>query len=107
VPVPAQSNDLAQVLIRQLEDMRDAAVTNWAPIVLRAPISGMVNLVYRQQGENVVEGEPLIVINGDWADRIVGYLRQPYALEPAVGTPVHISTRERKSLKFWTEISQA
>lgn len=102
----AASNDLAQTLIAQLEQMRDNAVTNWGPVILRAPISGMVNVVYRQQGENVTEGEPLIVINSDWADRIVGYLRQPYAVDPKVGMTVHVATRERKARTFWSEISQ-
>jgi hypothetical protein len=93
-------------LIAQLEEMRDAAITNWGPVVLRAPISGMVSVVYRQQRENVAEGEPLVTINSDWADRIVGYLRQPYGVEPQIGMSVHVATRERKSRKFWSEISQ-
>jgi len=106
VPHAASTNDLAQIVIAQLEQMRDAAITNWGPIILRAPISGMINTVYRQQGENVTEGEPLIAINSDWADRIVGYLRQPYAVDPKVGMTVHVSTRERKTRNFWSEISQ-
>jgi multidrug resistance efflux pump len=106
VPNAPSSNDLAQTVITQLESLRDAAATNWGPIVVRAPISGMVTLVYRQQGENLVEGEPLITINSDWADRIVGYLRQPYVVDPQVGMSVLVTTREKKPRKFWAEISQ-
>jgi multidrug resistance efflux pump len=106
VPQSPSSNDLAQAMIAQLEGMHVAAATNWGPIVLRAPISGMISIVYRQQGENVMEGEPLIAINSDWADRIVGYLRQPYAIEPQVGLGVMVTTREKKMRTFWTEITQ-
>jgi hypothetical protein len=106
VPSLGSSNDQVQVTITQLEKMRDAAATNWGPIVLRAPISGMVSLVYRQQGEHIVDGEPLLAINSHWADRIVGYLRQPYPIDPQIGMSVLVTTQERKSRKFWTEISQ-
>ena len=106
VPDRPSSNDLAQVMITQLEAMRDAAATNWGPIILRAPISGMVNSIYRQQGENVAEAEPLVAINAHWADRIVGYLRQPYPVNPEVGMSVQVITRERKAKRFWSHISQ-
>ena len=36
----------------------------------------------------------------------MGYLRQPYAIEPAAGMSVHVTTRERKARKFWSEITQ-
>jgi multidrug resistance efflux pump len=105
VPRTPSSNDLAQVTINRLEAMQEAAATNWRPIVLRAPISGTIGLVYRQPGENVAEAEPLFVINSHWADRIVAYLRQPYAVEPQVGMTVHVVTRERRAKRFWSEIS--
>ncbi len=106
IPREAQAGDLAQTMLVEVEAMRDAVQTNFGPVILRAPISGMVSFVYRQQGENVVDGEPLLVINGQWADRIVGYLRQPYVLEPEVGMDVLVSTRDRNSRKFWSEVSQ-
>jgi multidrug resistance efflux pump len=105
-PTALAPNDPMNLLLTQLEDARLATATNWGPIVLRAPISGMINIVHRRAGENVVEGEPLIVINSAWADRIVGYLRQPYAVDPQVGMSVHVATRDQKARKFWTEISQ-
>jgi multidrug resistance efflux pump len=106
VPGSPSSNDLAQATLAQLDSMQASASSNFGPIVLRAPISGMVNTIYRQRGESVVEGEPLIAINSHWADRIVGFLRQPYPLDPAVGMSVHVTTRERKPRKFWSEVTQ-
>jgi hypothetical protein len=93
-------------MLSRLDSLQASAATNWGPILLRAPITGMVGLVYRQQGENVVEGEPIISINGNWSDRIVAYVRQPYQVDPMVGMPVYITTRDRKMREFWSEISQ-
>lgn len=106
VPHALTTNDLAQQVLAQLDALQNTAITNWGPIVLRAPISGMVGMVYRQQGENVVAGEPLISINGNWSDRIVAYVRQPYYVDPLVGMSVHVTTRDNKAKKFWSEITQ-
>ncbi len=106
VPHSLNTNDAAYQLLGQLDALQHNAVSNWGPIVLRAPISGMVGLVYRQQGENVVAGEPIVSINGNWSDRIVAYMRQPYYVDPLVGMSVHVTTRERKAKKFWSEITQ-
>lgn len=106
VPHTLNTNDIAYQLLSQLDALQHNAVSNWGPIVLRAPISGMVGMIYRQQGENVVAGEPLVSINGNWSDRIVAYMRQPYYVDPMVGMSVHVTTRERKAKKFWSEITQ-
>ncbi|HKX63512.1 MAG TPA: hypothetical protein VJS65_16770 [Verrucomicrobiae bacterium] len=98
--------DPLQEVLSRLEQTQRTVATNWGPFVLRAPISGMVSIVYRREGEFVVDGEPILVINSQWADRIVGYLRQPYAMDPQVGMSVHVATREYKSRNFWSEISQ-
>jgi len=98
--------DPLQEILNRLEQTQRTVATNWGPFILRAPISGMVSIVHRRQGEFVVDGEPLFVINSQWADRIVGYLRQPYAMDPQVGMPVHVATREHKTRNFWSEISQ-
>lgn len=100
------TNDPVQDVLNRLEQTQRKVATNWGPFILRAPISGMVSIVHRREGEFVVDGEPLIVINSEWADRIVGYLRQPYPVDPQVGMSVRVATREYKSRNFWSEISQ-
>ncbi len=65
-----------------------AVVTNWGPITLTAPITGMISSVQRQPGEQVLEGEPLLVISSGRADRVVGYLRQPYPIQPEMDMPL-------------------
>src|SRR5688572_17211337 len=74
VPQAIAANDPMSTMLTRLEGLLASSGTNLAPITLVAPISGMVSLVYRQAGENVVEGEPLVAINSVWSDRIVGYM---------------------------------
>lgn len=89
-----------------LEDQRSTLATNWAAITLRAPIDGMVHTLFRQAGEHIVEGEPLITVESRRAQRIIGYLRQPYPLNPEVGMAVRVTTRERPARQFWSVVSQ-
>jgi multidrug resistance efflux pump len=64
-------------------------------IQLRAPIDGMVTEVLRNVGENVVAGEPLLLLTAVQPESITGYLRQPFPLEPAVGQEVEVRTQGR------------
>jgi multidrug resistance efflux pump len=100
------SNLLLRALIAHLDAKMLVAETNWCAITLVAPISGMVHLVNHQPGEFLAEGEPLLTINSPKADRIVGYLRQPYVVEPKLGMKVEVITRSRQRRKFFAEISQ-
>ena len=88
----------------ELQALRSAMETNLAPITLRAPITGKVGWIYRRPGENLVAGEPLLGVHSIWSDRIVAYLRQPYAVDPVPGTPVEIITRERRRRSFASQI---
>ncbi|HYG35958.1 MAG TPA: HlyD family efflux transporter periplasmic adaptor subunit, partial [Clostridia bacterium] len=99
-------NHPLQTVLAQLDEKMLQAETNWYPVTLLAPISGMVHLVNRQPGEFAAEGEPLFTINSSRSDRIVGYLRQPYAVEPELGMKVEVVTRSRHRQKFTAEISQ-
>jgi multidrug resistance efflux pump len=93
-------------LITRLETRMTAAETNWAPITLYAPMSGMVNVVYRRPNEYVIEGEPLITINSARSERVIAYLHQPYAVEPEVGLAADILTRTRKRKRFPSRIAE-
>jgi len=93
-------------LVMQLEQLQLAAATNLGPITLVAPISGRVGPPVRQAGETVVAGEPLLPVNALWADRIVGYLRQPYVVDPEPGMPVIVTTRNRRRVEFPSRIMQ-
>lgn len=93
-------------MLTRLEAEKALAETNWAPITLRAPIDGMVHLIYRQESEFVLDGEPLIMINSKHSERVVGYLRQPYSFQPEIGMKVRVVTREQRRQRFESQIVQ-
>lgn len=64
-----------------------------SPITLRAPVDGMVDVIYHRAGEAVNAGEPIVSIAPITALRIVGYLRPPILQEPKPGTRVEVRTR--------------
>jgi multidrug resistance efflux pump len=61
--------------------------------ILRAPMDGMVTKVFRNVGENISAGEPLVTISGELPESIVGFVRQPISFEPKVGDVVVVRTR--------------
>jgi len=63
------------------------------PVNLVASIDGVVTVVHRRTGETVTEGELLLSLSGDQAERIVAYLRQPLNFEIRTNMPVEIRSR--------------
>src|SRR6185436_6615897 len=75
---PPMSNAASEPgIVSQIQAEQALAQTNWAPITLFAPIDGMVHLVCRHENEFVIDGEPLLMINSQRSEHVVGYLRQP------------------------------
>lgn len=104
--VPGATNLPMTQLIGQLEEQLNNAETNWAPIVLTAPISGMVHMIHRQPGEYVGDGEYLLTIHSTRASHIIGYMRQPYRMEPEIGMPVQVLTRSTQRRQFQSIVRQ-
>jgi multidrug resistance efflux pump len=105
-PESPGNNQALRDLVSQLDTRVRAAEANSASITVHAPISGMVQTVHRQMGEYLAQSEPLLTINSSKAERIVGYLRQPYVVEPEVGMKVEVLNRSRQRRKFQSEIAQ-
>jgi len=63
------------------------------PILLKAPMNGVVQKIYRRSGENILAGEPIVTLSAPNAQRIIGYVRQPLPFEPRVGDTVKVYTR--------------
>lgn len=74
------------------------------PLVLHAPISGTVSMIYRSAGESVLAGEPILTIKADTAEHIVGYLRQPLPFDPQPGMKVQVRTRSNLREEVEAEI---
>lgn len=96
----------ANATLAQFEARLREASAELGPITLLAPRDGMVHAVQRQAGESVLPGESLFVISPLRSERVVGYLRQPYPVELAVGLAVEVSTRERNRRVFTSSIAQ-
>ena len=105
IPEAAPPNAQLEALLARLGDTHTAVNSNWGPITIRAPITGMVNFVNRTVGEYVLEGEPIVCIASPWSDRVVAYLRQPYPMDPEVGMRVRVTTRTDQRRQFWALIS--
>jgi multidrug resistance efflux pump len=63
------------------------------PVVVKAPIDGIVTTVFHRAGEAVTAGQPIVAIATLNPVRIVGYLRVPLAAQPTVGMEVRVRTR--------------
>ena len=63
------------------------------PITLIAPIDGMVSRVFRNGGEQVIDGEMILTIHSPTPDFIIGYLPTPLRMEPEIGMPVIVRSQ--------------
>jgi len=64
-----------------------------SPIALKAPIDGIISMIYHRSGEAVTAGQPIVTIATLNPVRIVGYLRPPFCDEPQIGWRVEVRTR--------------
>jgi multidrug resistance efflux pump len=97
-----QTNNTRQLsdLLADLEQRRsELEQMTSLPVTLTSPIDGTVMGIHARPGENVVGGEPVVTISASQSDRIVGYMRQPLAIQPQNGMPCEIRTRSWKRLK--------
>lgn len=94
----------SQQLLHLTENPMQAAITEQearlqlteaelAPVLLRAPMNGIVTAILHRSGESVTAGEPVLAIASEAPVRIVGYLRAPNLDAAAVGTKVRVRLR--------------
>jgi multidrug resistance efflux pump len=77
-----------------------------SPRPLKAPIDGIVTMVYHRAGEAVTAGQPILAISTLEPVRIVGYLRPPVETEPKPGTQVEVRTRSVRRTVGKAEVLQ-
>jgi hypothetical protein len=65
-----------------------------------------VSAIYRRAGENIVAGEPILMITASQPERIVGYLLPPMAIEPKVGMTVTVRARSFRREAASAKITQ-
>jgi membrane fusion protein, heavy metal efflux system len=106
---PTTSSALSDATIAALkspENKLKLAENQIGPITLTAPVDGVVSFVNRREGENVMDGEPILTITTQESERIVGYLRQPFTIEPEVGMSVEVRTRAQRSTSRLSQITR-
>lgn len=82
---------LAAIAVQEAKLRQTEAELN--PIVLKAPMDGIISTIFCRSGEAVTAGQPIASIASLNPVRIVGYLRAPVLNEPAVGMRVEVRTR--------------
>jgi multidrug resistance efflux pump len=87
-----RSNPAAPATFRQESTLKQLEA-GFNPVVLRAPMDGIVTAVSNQAGESVIPGQIIVSIATLTPVRIVGYLRPPLTVDPTPGTRVEVRTR--------------
>lgn len=82
-----------QSALRVLEEQIRVAEAQLQPLLLTAPIEGVVTAIYKYPGSMVDRAEPILTIASGQVEYIVGYIPQPLRVEPHVGMEVEVRTR--------------
>ena len=69
------------------------------PFILKAPISGIINMQPFRMGEAVSPGAAIMTVAATNTTHVIGYLRQPIYREPAVGMEVEVRVRKLNQQK--------
>jgi multidrug resistance efflux pump len=93
IDIAKVTDDPLRVAIAAQESKLRLTEAELSPITLRAPLDGMVDIIYHHPGEAIIAGEPIFSIAPLHAVRIVGYLRAPIVEEPKPGSRVEVRTR--------------
>jgi multidrug resistance efflux pump len=88
----SEDKTLAKALDVEEEKLKIATASTES-VTLTAPIDGMVNDVYRQAGENVMDGDLILTISAVEPEHIISYLREPIPFEPKAGLTMEVRTR--------------
>lgn len=87
------TTDPIRAAIAEEESKLKLAEAELAPVVLRAPMSGIVTAILHRSGESVTAGDPVLAIASEAPVRIVGYLRAPHLDAAKIGMKVRVRVR--------------
>jgi multidrug resistance efflux pump len=103
---PTRPDDTIRAAIAVQEERLRLTEAQLSPITLTSPIDGIVSMVYRRSGENIVAGEPLVTITATQPEKIIAYLPQPLPIEPEVGMQVRVSTRSLRRASGLSKVQE-
>jgi len=84
------TNEVWYAAIRAREEMLRATTR---PLIIKAPMSGVVSAVLKRKGERVIRGDTIVTISTLEPERILGYVRQPLREKPKPGDIVQVRGR--------------
>ena len=87
------SNDPMRTAIAAQESKLQLTEAELAPVILRAPMDGIITAIYHRASESVTAGEPILAVASQTPVRIVGYLRAPNLDAARPGMKVRVRTR--------------
>ncbi|MCI0746833.1 MAG: HlyD family efflux transporter periplasmic adaptor subunit [Verrucomicrobia subdivision 3 bacterium] len=97
--VPGGENDPLKAALSVEADKLRLFQAKMKPLELTAPIDGIVTIIHKRAGEQILAGEAIATITSRAASRIVGYLPQAFPINPKVGMQVEVRTRSPLSLR--------
>ena len=97
--VPGGENDPLKAALAVEEEKMKLFQAKLKPVELQSPIDGIITILHKRPGEQVLPGEAVATITSRKAERIVGYLPQAFPINPTVGMQVEVSTRTPFSLR--------
>jgi multidrug resistance efflux pump len=96
--VPGGENDPLKAALAIEEDKVNLFKAKLRPLELQAPIDGIVTLLHKRAGEQVLPGDPILTVTARKPERILGYLPQSFPINPSVGMKVEVATRSPLAL---------
>jgi multidrug resistance efflux pump len=96
--VPGGENDPLKAALAIEEDKVSLFKAKLRPLELQAPIDGIVTLLHKRAGEQVLPGDPILTVTARKPERILGYLPQSFPINPSVGMKVEVATRSPLAL---------
>jgi multidrug resistance efflux pump len=90
---PEDGHEVLAAAVRLQEQRLHLVEAQLAPIVLTAPIAGVVSSLPIAEGVLLTEGSLAATITSTKPTRIVGHLRQPLSCEPREGLRVSVRSR--------------
>ena len=92
-PSPSPATDPIEIAIeKKIKETEELL----KPIILKAPIDGIVSMIKLRPGATVIKGTPILTVSVPNSERIVGYIRQPINNLPTTNDTVLVRPRTQR-----------
>lgn len=92
--------------IKVQEQRMETLMAEYGPVPIYAPLSGVISDIHHLRGEHVESGDSILQIESTEPAYIIGYVRQPFSVEPKRGMEVQVRTRKPGRASFYSTIEQ-